>query len=165
MFFKHIETLKISKKLQSMIILVRHCYYKTLNRNIIDTIYKYSEHIFLHFETAYIPQVHHICHKWQKVNQFSLINPSPDSLLITLDVDSLYTNINNQDGFEAVKESFKKHPDPKHPDEQILDLLKICLENNDFIFNDEQFLQVGGTAIGKKSAPNYANLSMFKQEQ
>ena len=37
---------------------------------------------------------------------FSSINPSPDSILITLDVDSLYTNIDNQDGFEALKESF-----------------------------------------------------------
>ena len=40
----------------------------------------------------------------------SSTNPSRDSLLITLDVDSLYTNIDNQDGFEAVKDSFNKKP-------------------------------------------------------
>ena len=95
----------------------------------------------------------------------SSINPAQDSLLITLDVDSLYTNIDNQDAFEAVKESFNKNPDPKRPDKQILELLKICLENNDFTFNDEWFLQVGGTAMGKQFAPNYANLFMAKWEQ
>lgn len=99
------------------------------------------------------------------LEKLSSINPAPDSLLITLDVDSLYTNIDNQDGFEAVKESFNKNPDPKRPDKQILELLKICLENNDFTFNDEWFLQVGGTAMGKKFAPNYANLFMAKWEQ
>ena len=95
----------------------------------------------------------------------SAINPSPDCLLITLDVDSLYTNIDNQDGFDAVKESFNRKPDPKSPHKQILELLKICLENNDFTFNDEWFLQVGGTAMGKKFAPNYANLFIAKWEQ
>ena len=38
------------------------------------------------------------------LEKLSSINPSPDSLLITLDVDSLYTNIDNQDGYEAVNE-------------------------------------------------------------
>ena len=38
------------------------------------------------------------------LEKLSSINPAPDSLLITLDVDRLYTNIDNQDGFEAVKE-------------------------------------------------------------
>ena len=74
------------------------------------------------------------------LEKLSSINPAPDSLLITLDVDSLYTNIDNQDGFKAVKESFNKNPDPKRPDKQILELLKICLtKNNDFTCNDEQF--------------------------
>ena len=90
----------------------------------------------------------------QLTSKLSSIDPSPDSLLITLDVDSLYTNFDNQDGFEAVKESFNKNPDLKRPDKQILELIKICLENNDFTFHDECLLQVGGKTMGKKVAPN-----------
>ena len=41
------------------------------------------------------------------LEKLSSINPAPDSLLITLDVDSLYTNIDNQDGFEALKDLTK----------------------------------------------------------
>ena len=61
--------------------------------------------------------------------------------------------------------SFNKHPDPKRPDKQILELLQICLENNYFTFNDECILDVGGTAMGKQFAPKYANLFMAKCEQ
>jgi hypothetical protein len=38
------------------------------------------------------------------------------------------------------------------------------LKNNDFMFNEEWYLQVGGTAMGKKFAPNYANIFMAKWE-
>ena len=38
------------------------------------------------------------------------------------------------------------------------------LKNNDFMFNDEWYLQIGGTAMGKKFAPNYANIFMAQWE-
>ena len=74
--------------------------------------------------------------------------PSEKSLLVTLDEDSLYTNIDNKDGMEAVKKAFENNPNEKRPDRQILKLLEIYLKNYDFEFNDEWFLQVGGTDIG-----------------
>ena len=42
----------------------------------------------------------------------------------------------------------------------ILDLLNLILHNMYFEFNDEFFLQIGGTAMGTELAPNYANLFM-----
>ena len=38
-------------------------------------------------------------------------------------------------------------------------------KTNDFIFNNEWFLQVGGTAMSRKFAPNYANLFMAQWEK
>ena len=52
-------------------------------------------------------------------------------------IDSLYTNIDNTNGLEAVKQIFNKNPDPKRPDKDVLELLKINLENNDFVFNSQ----------------------------
>ena len=46
-----------------------------------------------------------------------------------------------------------------------MDLLKLSLENNYFIFNDDWYLQISGTAMGKKFAPNYANIFMAKWEE
>ena len=93
-----------------------------------------------------------------------------NSFLVTLDVESLYTNIDNKAGLSAVQKAFKNNPivlankvRDKRPNE-ILDLLKICLENNDFVFNEEWYLQISGTAMGKKFAPNYANIFMADWE-
>ena len=40
------------------------------------------------------------------------IRTNPDALLISLDVDSLYTNLDNEMGMKAVTEAFNR--DPKH---------------------------------------------------
>ena len=89
----------------------------------------------------------------------------PKAFLATIDVDALYTNINNNDGLKTVKQAFDANPNTKRPNKQILQLLKLCLENNDFIFNKEWYLQIYGTAMGKKFAPNYANIFMANWEE
>ena len=88
----------------------------------------------------------------------------PDTLLVTLDVESMYTNINNEEGLNAVRKSFEDNPDPSRSDEHILKLLELSLKNNDFNFNGDTYLQVSGTAMGKKFAPSYANIFMAKWE-
>ncbi len=101
------------------------------------------------------------------LNKLSQIKIHPDCLLITLDVDSLYTNIDIKGGIISVRQSFLANPDPKRPDtdHEILRLLITSLRNNDFTFNNEWFLQISGTAMGKKFAPNYANIFMAKWEK
>ena len=96
---------------------------------------------------------------------------TPNCLLATLDVDSLYTNIDNDAGIRAVGQAFKNNPiawvnkvRDNRRDKEILELLKLCLENNDFIFDNEWYLQISGTAMGKKFAPNYANIFMADWE-
>ncbi|GAA6102481.1 uncharacterized protein LOC114849825, partial [Tachysurus ichikawai] len=85
--------------------------------------------------------------------------------LFTIDVDSLYTNIDTTAGLTAVKEWFDRYPDKHRPDQHLLGLLKINLIQNDFEFNSEYFLQIKGTAMGKKFAPSYANIFMAKWEE
>ena len=77
---------------------------------------------------------------------------------MTLDVDSLYTNINDREGLAAVAEVFAK---TKHKD------LNCSLrpENNDFIFNESWYLQISGTAKGKHFAPNHSNIFRAKWEE
>ena len=56
-------------------------------------------------------------------------------------------------------------PDSKRPDKEILELLKINLENNDFEFNSQWYLQTWVTSMGKKFAPNYDNLFLAEREE
>lgn len=81
-----------------------------------------------------------------------------NAILVTADVTALYTNMDLNRTLEVVKETFQNNPDPKRPDEFLLKLLEITLKNNDFQFGDEHFVQILGTAMGKRYAPSLANL-------
>ena len=50
--------------------------------------------------------------------------------LCSLDIEGMYTNIDNIQGIQAIKELFSNNPDPSRPDKEILDLLDIMLNNN-----------------------------------
>jgi hypothetical protein len=80
------------------------------------------------------------------------------AFLVTGDVTSLYTNMNIDRILETVRRAFIKHPQPGRPDAHILQLLEITLRGNDFEFNEEHFLQICGTAMGKTYAPSLADI-------
>ena len=85
----------------------------------------------------------------------------------TLDVTSLYTNIPNKDGIESIKgilnKNRNKHEKPST--EAIVDLLTSVLNKNNFQFNGTNYIQIGGTAMGTKVAPSFANLFMSSLEE
>uniref|UniRef100_A0A1A8LVX6 Reverse transcriptase domain-containing protein n=1 Tax=Nothobranchius pienaari TaxID=704102 RepID=A0A1A8LVX6_9TELE len=85
-------------------------------------------------------------------------------ILFTMDVDSLYTNIDITEGITAIKNILLKYPNARRPDKEIIQLLDINLRRNDFEFNGNYFLQTKGTAMGKKFAPAYANIFMAQWE-
>lgn len=88
-----------------------------------------------------------------------------DIIFFSMDVESLYTNIPIEGGIETVKKAFEIYPDPCRPDLELLELLRINLERNDFVFDDKFYLQIKGTAMGKRFAPSYANIFMANWER
>lgn len=90
---------------------------------------------------------------------------SSEFFFFSMDVKNLYTNIPIEAGIKCVEDIFKKHPDPRRPDVELLKLLEINLTRNDFMFNGKYYLQVKGTAMGKKFAPAYANIFMANWER
>lgn len=85
------------------------------------------------------------------VNKLRQVSIPPDGKLFTIDIESLYTNIQTQSGLGAVKEIFRKYPD-----DAVLRTLELGLTRNDFEFNNGYYLQIHGTAMGKKFAHAYA---------
>ena len=83
-----------------------------------------------------------------------------NSFLVTGDVSSLYTNMDLDRIMSVVTEAFNVNPNNNRPTTEILQLLDLTLKNNDFNFNGDTFLQIHGTAMGKKYAPALANLYM-----
>ena len=76
------------------------------------------------------------------------INLLKDTILCTLDVTSLYTNIPNNEGIEAVRlllSRNRSHMD-NPTNHSICSLLKLVLTCNNF--HSKHYLQIGGTAMG-----------------
>ena len=109
---------------------------------------------------AYVKDTYHFI---QIVKELK-IPPDTQFYFFSMDVDNLYTNIPITAGISCVRDVFRKHPDPKRPDEELLQLLNINLTRNDFEFDKKFYLQVKGTAMGKKFAPAYANIYMANWE-
>lgn len=103
---------------------------------------------------AYIKDTYHF------IDIIKSLTIPPNSFLFSLDVDSLYTNIDTKSGLAAVQKILYKYPDSFRPDRDLLRLLELNLTRNDFVFDSKYYLQIKGTAMGKSFAPSYANIFM-----
>ncbi|KAL2076412.1 hypothetical protein ACEWY4_027991 [Coilia grayii] len=123
---------------------------------------EYLEHFLTPISTqhkSYIKDTYHF------IDTIKNITIPATAYLFTMDVNSLYTNIETPSGLTAVKQYFNKYPNKNRPDKELLKLLEINLTCNDFQFNTDTYLQLKGTAMGKKFAPAYANIFMAVWEE
>ena len=74
----------------------------------------------------------------------------------------MYTNIDHTKGLQAVRDVMGNYP---IYDDPIIELLELSLNSNNFLFNDEWFIQKEGTSMGKDWAPDYAYNYMAKYEK
>ena len=88
----------------------------------------------------------------------------PGSLLVTLDVSSLYTNIPHDEGIAACEEALNSRNTQDPPTPDLCNLIRLILTKNSFTFNGDYYLQQHGTAMGTRMAPSYANLFMGRLE-
>ena len=89
-------------------------------------------------------------------------------LLLSFDVQSLYSNIPHKLGIEAITYWLTKFPDDspiRFSKEFILEGINFILNNNTFHFNENYFRQTKGTAMGTKFAPVHATLVMGYLEE
>ena len=93
---------------------------------------------------------------------FSIPTPLPkDTLLATIDVKSLYTNIPIDEGVSASLDGLMDLRGDDWPLLPIIyQLMIFILKHNYFVFRDEFYLQKHGTAMGTKMAPSFANIFM-----
>lgn len=85
--------------------------------------------------------------------------------MVTLDVSSLYTNIDTDEGMSIVKEELANNGQNKPSAETVTSFLEMVLNlMNNFTFDDKNYMQIKGTAMGTRTAPNYANVYMGRIE-
>ncbi|XP_077123750.1 uncharacterized protein LOC143781122 [Ranitomeya variabilis] len=82
------------------------------------------------------------------------------AVLVTADVEALYSSIKHSDGLKAVSHYLRESNLEPLLIDLILTLLEFVLEHNVFLFGKDIYLQRQGTAMGATCAPSYANLFM-----
>ena len=86
-------------------------------------------------------------------------NLTKNSKLVSFDVTSLYTNTPHELGLKAIGYWLDKYPELIHfrfNKSFILEVLKLILKNDHFVFNEEFFHQIAGTAMGTAVPLTYA---------
>lgn len=123
-----------------------------------------SEYVDLHLKPhvqktkAYIKDTNHF------IETIKHLDLPKGSRIITYDVTALYTNIPHEEGTEAIY-NFMQNYETETKSKMIAELAKAVLENNNFVFNNENYIQTSGTAMGTKMAPSYANIFMNDFEE
>ena len=86
----------------------------------------------------------------------------PHTKLITIDVVGLYTNIPHNDLETAVRHflSDRKYDTDIPPVEDIVKVMNHVLKNNTFVFENQVYKQIFGTAMGTPMAPTISSLFM-----
>ena len=75
-----------------------------------------------------------------------------------MDVSSLYTNIDHDEGADACFEMLEKRINKTVPSSLLKKLILLVLQSNIFRFNEKLYKQIKGTAMGTPMAVNYANI-------
>lgn len=88
------------------------------------------------------------------------------TVMVTVDIESLYTNIRHSDALEALKWALTKQCTIKKIQIQyLIKGLKLAMSNIFFWANNQNYNQTGGVAMGTRYAPSVANVVLNKWEQ
>ena len=101
------------------------------------------------------------------INFIERTKVSESTILVSMDVTSLYTNIPQEEGITVVckaYDSFHKK-NPPIPTNYLREMLRLILKENSFQFLGKNYLQTHGTAMGTKMAVSFANIFMSAIEK
>ena len=121
--------------------------------SVTENISLFVEHYLKHKATTHKSYLQDTPDFLRKVNEINSEGPLPEnSILVSIDVSALYTNIPQEEGLMSVDEALEGEQLP-FPKEFLTSLLELTLQHNIFEFNSELYLKLIGTAMGIRSAP------------
>ena len=108
-----------------------------------------------------------ISNSYELKKQLEKIPIGPDTCLISGDISSLYTNIPTQEGIDNCIESYTNNDkdNTKINTTALRQVLYNTLSQNVFLFNNNFYQQIKGTAMGTIMAPTYANCYLRNKEE
>ena len=83
-----------------------------------------------------------------------------DCRLVSFDIINMFPSIDNISGLKAVKSILDAMQDQFPHTACIIESLKLCLERNNYIFDNKQVLQSDGTAQGPHVSCSYSDIAI-----
>lgn len=109
---------------------------------------------------------YHVKDSWSFVEQINNMVIPPDHVLISLDVESLYTNIPTKLALAVIGKNWNSIKDHTTIEKRsTIKAVKLCLDSTCFIHNDTHYKQICGVAMGSPISPVVANLVMENLKQ
>ena len=92
--------------------------------------------------------------------------PLPEStIMFCFDVCKLYPSVPKQEGIEACREGLEFRSKPIVPTEEVLKMIEVVLDNNNFNLGNKHYKQTNGIAIGSRLGKNFACSYMRKWDE
>ena len=137
----------------------------TPGRPIVRSIHSHSSRISEFVDIQLEPIVNniksHIKDTIDFINKIETIQNIPkDTILVTMDVKSLFTQIPHTEGINAVARAIENAKNTNISNRVTLKLLSLTLHLNNFEFNGKHYLQKKGSSMGSKSSCRYADIFM-----
>lgn len=124
--------------------------------------YKMSQEISKRIKINYEKeQVYNVENSKEVIEKLRRIKISENTKLMSLDVKDMYTNIPTNDTIKIIKENNLKNIEYK---EEIVDVVRICLQQNYFRFNNKYYIQNEGLPMGSPLSPIIAEIYMNNLE-
>ena len=113
--------------------------------------------------------IHHIKNSGDFVTKIQDLEVPPGQAIVSYDVSALFTSIPVPDAMKVIKDKIKSddtlsNRTPLSPD-QVLELLRFCLETTYFSFKGNFYKQKHGAAMGSPVSPIVANIYMESFEK
>ena len=127
---------------------------------------KISEFVDIHLEPIIKGIKSHIKDTTDFINKIEQIQELPENtILVTMDVRSLFTQIPHNEGISAVARALERLKESKVSNRVIIKFLSLTLYLNNFEFNDKHYVQKKGSSMGSKSSCKYADIFMDNFEK
>ena len=100
----------------------------------------------------------------RKLDEIKVKLPT-EAILFCFDMEKLYPSIPRAEGLQACAEALKHRSNHPFSSEAVMDMIRAVLDNNVFRFNNNEYIQKDGVAIGSRLGRNYGCSYMRKWDE
>ena len=125
----------------------------------------FVENVFYDIAGEFLSRIKNTNHMLDIIDNLNSLGLRLDSILVSFDIINMFPNIDNNLGLSSLKHYLDLCSKSIPPTNSLLEALELCLTRNSSMFNNENYLQIDGTARGPHMPCSYADIAMADFEK